>query len=275
MIVLGLSLLALLGLAVGSFLNVVIYRVPNGRSIVAPPSACPHCGNGIAWYDNIPVLSWLLLRAKCRNCGGPISVRYPLVELGTGIFFVLVGAFFLPPVLAQSELAPLLGAILALVFFLYLAAVSVALAMIDLDTHRLPNVITYPAYIVAVVLLSASSILSGDLSALLPAAIGGAGLFVLYLIMALAYPGGMGMGDVKLAGVLGLSLAWLGWGELAVGAFAPFVLGGVFSIALLLSRRAGRKSGIPFGPWMLAGAWVGIFVGRGVSAWYLGLFGLI
>src|SRR6187402_3801627 len=107
MLWLGLGLLALLGLAVGSFLNVVIYRVPAGRSIVSPPSACPHCGHAIAWYDNIPVVSWLVLRAKCRQCKEPISARYPLIELGTGIFFVGVGLVFLPPVLASTTLAPL------------------------------------------------------------------------------------------------------------------------------------------------------------------------
>jgi leader peptidase (prepilin peptidase)/N-methyltransferase len=99
-------------------------------------------------------------------------------------------------------------------------------------------------------------------------------MYVAYFLMAIAYPGGMGFGDVKLAGVLGLFLAWLGWGELLVGAFAAFVLGGVFSIILLAFRRAGRKSGIPFGPWMLAGAWVGIFLGDSIFAGYLSLFGL-
>ena len=275
MIWLGLGLVALLGLAVGSFLNVVIYRVPAGKSIVAPPSACPHCGHGIRWYDNLPVVSWIVLRARCRNCSAPISARYPAVELGTAVVFVLVGLRFLPAVEASSTAVALVAALLALVAFLYLAAVSIALAVIDLDTHRLPNVLTYPSFLVMAVLLSVSSLLTGDTDALVRAAIGAAALFVAYLLMAIAYPGGMGFGDVKLAAVLGLSLAWLGWGELIVGSFAAFVLGGVFSIGLLLLRRVGRKSGIPFGPWMLVGAFVGVLIGDDIASWYLGLFGLV
>jgi len=274
MLALLICLLALLGLAVGSFLNVVIYRVPLRRSIAHPPSACPHCGHGIAWYDNIPVVSWLALRAKCRNCGAPISARYPLVELGTGLSFVAVGLVFLPDVVGSSTLAPLLAALLALVAFLCLAAISIALAMIDLDTQTLPNRLVFPSYIVGAILLGGSAVLSGSYGALIVAAIGCAASFALYFLMALVYPGGMGFGDVKLAGVLGLFLGWLGWGELAVGSFAPFALGGLFAIALLIIKRAGRKSRIPFGPWMLIGAWVGIFVGRDLSGWYLGLFGL-
>ena len=263
-----------LGAAIGSFLNVVIYRVPAGRSIVSPPSACPHCGHGIAGWDNIPVVSWLVLRARCRNCGAPISARYPLVELGTALAFAAVAWKFSGGIDAATTLPSLLAPLTALIAFLYLAAISIALALIDLDTHRLPNVIVLPAYAVGAILLLASSLLAGDPETLLRAAIGAVGLFGLYFIMAIAYPGGMGFGDVKLAGVIGLFLAWLGWGAFAVGAFAAFILGGVFGVALLLARRAGRKSRIPFGPWMIAGAWVGVFAGNSIWGWYLGLFGL-
>jgi len=128
--------------------------------------------------------------------------------------------------------------------------------------------------LVGAVLLTASSLLAGDPAQLLRAAIGAAALFAFYFAAVLVYPGGMGFGDVKLAGVLGLFLAWLGWGELAVGAFAAFLLGGVFGIVLLAVKRAGRKTRIPFGPWMLGGAWVGIVVGEPVANWYLSLFGL-
>ena len=139
----------------------------------------------------------------------------------------------------------------------------------------MPNVLVLPGYIVGLVLLTVTCFLTGDFSPLIVAAIAGAALFALYFVMAIVYPGGMGFGDVKLAGVIGIFLGWQGWGEVAVGAFAPFVLGGIFSLVLILSKRAGRKSGIPFGPWMLIGAWVGIFVGRELSGWYLGLFGLV
>lgn len=274
-----------IGALIGSFLNVVIMRVPARRSIVAPPSSCGSCGARIRPWDNIPVVSWFLLKGNCRDCGSAISVRYPLIELGTGVFFALVTWW----VLAGGTAGAATGStaevdaisrltewhvIFAQVAFLYLAAISVALAFIDLDTHKLPNRIVLPAYGVGIVLLGFASALSGNYDSLLRAAIGGAALFLAYLLMALAYPRGMGLGDVKLAGVLGLFLGWLGWGPLVVGAFGAFVLGGVFSIILLALRRVGRKSGIPFGPWMLMGAWVGIFWGNTIFAGYLSLFGL-
>lgn len=260
-----------LGLLTGSFLNVVVWRLPRGESLVHPGSACPNCGHAIRWWDNVPVVSWLVLRGRCRDCGVPISRRYPLVELATGILFAGT-AWWLLSTLATS--LPFVSFVLASAAYLYLAAISVALALIDVDTHKLPNVIVVPAYVVGAVLLGAASILAGDGEALVRAAIGMAVLFVAYLVMALVKPGGMGLGDVKLAGVLGLFLAWLGWGALAVGAFAAFVLGGAYSVVLLLLRKVDRKGGIPFGPWMLLGAWVGLFAGATILDGYLALFGL-
>ena len=262
------------GLLIGSFLNVVAYRVPLRRSIVSPPSACPTCGTPIRSRDNIPVISWILLRGRCHSCHSRISARYPVVELGTGLFFAAVAVWFGVSTSSTTGATGIVAWILALVAFLYLAAISVVLALIDLDTHTLPNRIVLPSYIVGIVLLGAASILSGDYIALLRAGVGMAALWLAYLAMALAYPGGMGFGDVKLAGVLGLYLAWVGWGALAVGAFAAFLLGGLFSIGLIIARKAGRKSGIPFGPWMLAGAWVGIFFGESIASGYLTLVGL-
>lgn len=262
------------GALIGSFLNVVVWRVPRGESLSHPASHCPNCDHPIRPWDNIPLISWLVLRAKCRDCGAPISVRYPLVELGTALFFAAVAWWGV----ASGELGSLLGSpagvLIGLVGFLYLAAISIALAIIDLETQRLPNVIVLPAYVVGALLLAASAILGGQPEVLLGAGIGMAALFLFYFLLVLIYPKGMGLGDVKLAGVLGLYLGFLGWGQLAVGAFGAFVLGGVFSIVLLIIGRAGRKTRVPFGPWMLAGAWVGIFSGEQVSTWYLGLFGL-
>lgn len=260
---------------IGSFLNVVVYRVPLNRSIISPPSACPGCGARIKRYDNIPVFSWLFLRGKCRTCKSTISIRYPIVELGTGVFFGIVAWKFLPMMISKFSATPSSGsAFFLLIAFLYLAAVSVALALIDLDTHTLPNWIVLPSYFIGAVLLGAAGIASGDYGAMLRAGIGMAVLWLSYLAMALVYPGGMGFGDVKFAGVLGLFLGYLGWDALIVGAFAPFVLGGVFGIALLASRKANRKSGIPFGPWMLAGAWVGVLFNEPIVHGYLSLFGL-
>ncbi|MET4052927.1 leader peptidase (prepilin peptidase)/N-methyltransferase [Frigoribacterium sp. PvP054] len=262
------------GLLIGSFLNVVVYRVPAGLSVARPASACPGCSTPIRRRDNVPVVSWLALGGRCRDCRTSISARYPIVELATGVFFVLVAARLWPLSDVPTEALPLVSRLLSLVAFLWLAGVSVALAVIDLEHHRLPNAIVLPSYAVGGALLAASSILVGDWPALVRAAIGLASLFAFYLIAALSYPGGMGFGDVKLAGVLGLYLAWLGWGEFAVGAFAAFLLGGLFAVALLATRRVQRTGGIPFGPWMLAGAWVGVFAGGTVATAYLTLLGL-
>lgn len=263
---------AVLGLAVGSFLNVVVHRVPAGMSVVAPASACPRCHRPIRGFDNVPVLSWIVLRGRCRDCAEPISLRYPLVELLTGAFFLAVGLRFLPDRAEQG--AALAGQVLLFVALLYVAAVSVALALIDLDTQKLPNVIVLPMYPTLAVLLGASSALTGDWGAFVRSLCGAALLGGVYLALALAVPHGMGLGDVKLAGALGLVLAYLGWGPLAVGAFAAFALGGTFGIGLVLVRRTGRRTGIPFGPWMLGGAWIGAFVGEPLWQGYLSLLGL-
>lgn len=251
------GLVALLGLVIGSFLNVVIWRVPRGESLNRPPSACPKCQQPIGARDNIPVFSWLLLRGKCRACGAPISKRYPAVELTTAVLFVATALHF--------------GITVEFVALGYLAAIGVALFLIDLDVKRLPNAIVLPAYIVLPALLTLATWINGDWNALLRAAIGGVILYVFYFLAMLLYAGGMGFGDVKLAGVLGFALAWLGWGPFVVGAFSAFLLGGLFAVVLLLFRLVGRKSGIPFGPWMLLGAVVGIVVGEPLWSAYLGL----
>ena len=264
------GLAGVFGLLIGSFLNVVVYRVPAGLSVVRPASACPSCGHEIRGVDNIPVVSWLVLRAACRDCGSRISARYPLVEAATGVLFAVVAAV----VIARTGAGSVATVSVSLVAMLYLMAITVALALIDLDTHRLPDAIVLPAYVVLLVLLAVCSATTGDWSALLRGVIGMLLLAVGYFALAVAVPGGMGMGDVKLAGVLGLVLAYLGWGPLAVGAFGGFAFGAIFAIGLVAARRAKRGSGIPFGPWMLAGAWLGILAGDGIWSAYVGLIGL-
>ena len=255
-------LIGLFGSLVGSFLNVVVYRIPLKRSIVSPPSACTGCGTRIKGYDNIPVLSWLLLRGKCRTCKSSISARYPMVELSTGIFFGIVAWKFHGSALSL------------LVAFLYLASVSIVLALIDLDTHTLPNRIVLPSYFIGAFLLGVTGLMNGSPGAILRALFGMTVLGLFYFALALVYPGGMGMGDVKFAGVLGLFLGYLGWDVLLVGAFSAFILGGLFAIVLILIRKANRGTGIPFGPWMLAGAWIGVFFSTPIVQQYLSLFGL-
>lgn len=252
--------LALFGLLIGSFLNVVIYRVPAGLSISHPPSACPRCGHRIRPWDNVPVLSWLLLRGRCRDCSAPISVRYPLVEVGTAVLFGLVGAWT-----GLSWTLPLL---------VYTTGLGVALALIDLDVHRLPDALVLPSYPVVAALLLLAAANPGGVArwgALVGAVIGGAVLGGLYLLLAVVRPGGMGWGDVKLAGLLGLVLGFLGWGALVIGGFSAFLLGGVVGLALMAIGRAGRRSKIPFGPWMILGAALGAPWGNELWAAYLSM----
>ncbi|MFD1721176.1 prepilin peptidase [Amnibacterium endophyticum] len=265
---------AVLGLVVGSFLNVVAHRVPAGLSVVRPASRCPGCGNGIAKRDNVPVLSWLALRGACRHCRMPISARYPLIEAGTAVAFAVAVLPFAADLDRAVDVRTLLATTLEVVAFLYLAAISIALAAIDLDVKRLPNAIVLPAYAVGPALLGPVALLRGDLVPLGTAAAGAGAAFLLYFTLWFFKPGGMGLGDVKLAGVLGLFLGFLGVPQLVVGVAAGFLLGGVFGALLLVTRRSSRSSAIPFGPWMLLGAWVGVLAGQPVAAGYLRLVGL-
>jgi leader peptidase (prepilin peptidase)/N-methyltransferase len=245
------GVVALLGLAIGSFLNVVIHRVPRDESLAHPGSHCPQCGSPVRARHNVPVLGWLVLRGRCADCGNRISARYPLVEAGTAALFVAVAARF--------------GWSWELPAYLYLAAIAVALTMIDLDVMRLPDKIVLPSYGVAAVLLTPVSIATGDPSALLR---GGLAAVLLYLVYRVLATFGMGGGDVKLAPLLGFYLGWLGWNAVAVGAFAGFVLGGLVGGLLMALKLASRKSRIPFGPYMLAGAFLAVFAAAPLADWY-------
>lgn len=247
-----LGIVALLGLAVGSFLNVVIHRVPRDESLIRPGSHCPQCGAAVRNRHNVPVLGWLLLRGRCADCRTPISVRYPLVEAGTAALFAAVAAKF--------------GLSWALPAYLYLAAVAIALALIDLDVMRLPDVIVLPSYVVAAALLVPAALIGDGMAPVVRGIAAAALLWVLY--RGLARFGGMGGGDVKLAPLLGFYLGWLGWGAVAVGAFSAFLLGGVVGVLLMATRLATRKSRIPFGPYMLAGAFLAVFAAAPIADWY-------
>jgi leader peptidase (prepilin peptidase) / N-methyltransferase len=227
------------GACLGSFLNVVIWRVPRGESIVSPPSHCPRCGERVKARDNIPIVSWLLLRARCRSCDEPISARYPLVE---GLVGVVFGAIVATRGL-EDDLA----------WQLPLAAVLIAVAAIDLDHHIIPNKIVYPA--VAWGLASAAIFRLGELPEL---AAWGAGAFAFLLIAALAYPAGMGMGDVKLAGVMGLYL-----GSSVLPALLIAFLSGSIAGAVMIARHGpeARKMGVPFGPFLAIGGLIALMVG--------------
>ncbi len=258
----------LLGLVVGSFLNVVIYRVPAGIRLTRE-SRCAHCDRPIPWQQNVPVISWIALRGRCAHCRSPISPRYPLVEAFTAIAFVGVTWWL---VAVRPEPTTAATAIVALAF-LYFASISIALTLIDFDTHRLPDAIVLPSYAVGLGLFVAASLVGSDWWGVGGAAIGMAALYTFYFLLRFARPDGMGGGDVKLAGVVGIYLGWLGWAALVVGSLAAFLLGGVFGILLLVFRRAGRRTAIPFGPWMILGAWCGAIAGEPLAQWYLDLLG--
>lgn len=250
----------LLGLLVGSFANVVIHRVPSGASVVRPPSACPHCDQPVRTRDNIPVVSWVLLRGRCRDCAHPISVRYPAVELGMALLFVLV--------------AERVGWRWILPAELLLAWTLVVLALIDAATRRIPNRLTYPLTPVLLALAAVGALLDGSPDAALRALLGGLVAGGILLLMALISPAGMGMGDVKLAAFIGIGLGVLGWAEVAVGILTGFALGGVVGAVLLLTRKRARKDMIPFGPYLAVGAIVGLAWGDPIVDAYFRAWGL-
>ncbi|MEQ6900033.1 prepilin peptidase [Nocardioides sp. YIM 152588] len=253
----------LLGLAIGSFLNVVAHRVPVGASVVSPPSACPACGAPIRARHNVPVLGWLVLRGRCRDCAAPIGVRYPLVEAGTGVAFALVALRFAtdPGGVEGLRLLPA---------YLAFTAIAIALALIDLDVRRLPDAIVGPAYPV----LGGLLLLAGDPGALLRALLGALALGAFYLAVWLLAPGGMGFGDVKLAPLVGALTAYLSWGTFLVGALGAFVLGALAGLLLIAGGRAGRRTAVPFGPFMLLAAWAAILGAGRLGDAYLGAVGL-
>jgi leader peptidase (prepilin peptidase) / N-methyltransferase len=240
-----------LGAIVGSFLNVVAYRLPRRESLITPASHCPSCGTPVKPYDNVPVLSWLLLRGHCRSCGGAISVRYPLVEATTAA--LCVGA-----VLAHGSRA---GIALSIVLILLV----VPAALIDLEYRIIPNRITGLGAVLAIAIGLALDP-SGEPTRLIAGASAGGFL----LITALAYPGGMGMGDVKLAGVMGLFLG----SAVAPAIFAALVLGVLVGAVVIAQKGAqeGRKTAVPFGPFLAIGALVGVFAGHPLVDIYINHF---
>lgn len=247
----------LLGLLIGSFLNVVVWRLPRGESLSHPGSHCPCCGHAIRPRDNIPVLSWLLLKGRCRYCGTRISGRYPLVELGTGIAFSLTAAW-----VGWSVLLP---------FALWFVAAGIALVLIDVEHHRLPNALTLSTYLVVLTGYAVTAVVESQGPAFLRALAGGVALAVAYGLLALFFPRGMGWGDVKLAASLGTVMAWSSWGVLVVGGFGAFLLGAIWGIVSMLAGRAGRKSALPFGPFMIVAAVLAVAWGQAAADWYADL----
>jgi leader peptidase (prepilin peptidase)/N-methyltransferase len=265
---------AVFGLVFGSFLDVVAFRIPAGISLLRE-SRCSACGSPVRWWQNVPVLSWLLLRGRCASCHDAIPWHYPAVEAATGVTFTAVTLWWAA---AYDSLSldghPVIAQLCTLAAYLWFAASGIVLTVIDLTTHRLPHRITGTASVVCVALLTAACLLGAEWADLLRAVCGAGILFAFYALLRHLRPDGMGGGDVRLAAVTGLMLAWLGWSSLIVGAFAAFLLGGVHGIALIALGRAGRRTAVPFGPWIVAGAWVGVFAGEGIGRAYLDLIGV-
>ena len=237
----------LFGLALGSFLNVVIARVPAGGSLVHPGSACPGCRAPLAWYDNIPVLSFVVLRGRCRACAMRISWRYPIVEVITAAALVLAYVAFGPSAefLVACVLLPAL----------------VAMTAIDLQHQMIPDAITLPGIPVGLLINVATGRISW-IDSVIGILVGGG----LFLVIILASRGGMGGGDLKLGAMLG---AFLGWKALLFGLFVAIVLGGVIGAAFLATGVRGRKDPIPFGPFLAAGGAMALVWGERAFSWWV------
>lgn len=244
----------LLGLVVGSFLNVVIHRVPEKRSVVRPRSRCPRCNTALKSGDNIPVVSWLLLGGRCRTCKGAISLRYPLVELATAALFVAA--------------ALRLGADPALPAFLVGFAALLAISAVDLERFIVPNRIVYPALFIAAPLLVMAAVVDGDWSSLRDAALGGLLAWVVLFAIHMASPKGMGFGDVRLAGLIGVLLGWLSIGHVLLGLFLGFLTAAVVGVGLVAVRLRTRKDKVPFGPFLALGAILAVLFGGPILSWY-------
>jgi len=244
-LLIGLS--AALGLAVGSFLNVVIYRIPKGESIVSPRSACPSCASRISSFDNIPVLSWLVLRGRCRRCQAPISARYPFVEGLTAVLFV--------------GIALRMGMVWQTPAFLVLFAGLLALACIDLEYLLLPKKIVYVVSGLVGCLLVLAAARTGHWHDLEIGALSALAWFAAFFALNAVSPRMLGFGDVRLAPLLGLALGWLGVRYVLLGFFAANLIGAMVSLALMAAHRLERHQQVPYGVFLALGAAFAIFTG--------------
>jgi leader peptidase (prepilin peptidase)/N-methyltransferase len=250
---LALAAAATFGALVGSFLNVCIYRLPLGKSIVWPASACPHCNRELLWYENIPVASYVALHGRCRTCAVPIGIRYPLVEALTAAMFALAWWYYGPGPLLASRLV--FGCALLVLF------------AIDLEHHLLPNAITLPGILVGFVLSIFTD--PGWLSSLIGIIVGGG---VLYLVAEAYYrvrhEEGLGMGDVKMLAMVG---AFVGWQLTLLTLMLASFSGTIIGLTLIVTKRGGMKYALPFGTFLALGAAAAATVGPAVLRWYLGL----
>lgn len=258
------------GLAVGSFINVCVYRLPREKSVVTPRSACPACSAPIRWHDNIPLLSFILLRGRCRDCGAEISWRYPVVELLTGVLFVWVHfhVFRQPVSPARLILIP---------FYWYFCASLVALSAIDLVHFIIPDRITYPLGAVGLALaiiypghLGGTSVGDGLRLAAIGLLVGGGALYLIRLLGGFLFKKeAMGMGDVKLLAGVGI---WQGWPSALLAIFLAAAVASVVGVAMIAVKRARWQSKLPFGPYLALASLATLFYGPALLNWYLNLY---
>ena len=257
-----------LGLIFGSFATVASYRIPRRETIVSGRSKCPSCEHTIGALENIPVLSWLALRGKCKHCRAPISVRYPAIELATGALFLFAAHKFVVSPNDTSISAWVTAATFAAFFW-----TLVVLTIIDLEHKLLPNRVVFPLFVLGWLGLIVAAATDGDTDRLLDAAIGAAIFGGFFFVVAFVYPQGMGLGDVKLGFVLGTFLGFIqGPGLVLVGMFLSFLLGGVISIGVLVAKGGSRKTEIPFGPFLALGTVLALLLGQPLLDAYLGTF---
>lgn len=250
-----LLLAGVFGLLLGSFTNVLIARIPHGEQWATGASRCPRCRHEIAWYDNIPVVSWLILRGRCRHCHERISPLYPLVEIVVAVLVILSASVY--------------GTSLVTGALAILSVTTVALAVIDFRTMRLPTPLVWGSLAVVAPLTVVDAALTDAWWDLARAAAGAAILGGVYFLLWFAVPHGLGFGDVRLAVLLGFASAYLSWAALAVAGIAGPVLGAVAAIVAVARARRLRGVRMPFGPWMIAAFWLGALAGVPISDWYV------
>jgi leader peptidase (prepilin peptidase)/N-methyltransferase len=257
-----------LGLIFGSFATVASYRIPRRETIVSGRSKCPSCDHTIGALENIPVLSWLALRGKCKHCRAPISVRYPAIELATGALFLFAAYKFI----VSADDTSVSGWVTAATFAAFFWTL-VVLTIIDLEHKLLPNRVVFPLFVVGWAGLIVAAATDGDMARLLDAAVGAVIFGGFFFLIAFIYPQGMGLGDVKLGFVLGTFLGFMqGPGLVLVGMFLSFFLGGVISIGVLVAQGGSRKTQIPFGPFLALGTVLALLLGQPLLDAYLGTF---
>jgi leader peptidase (prepilin peptidase) / N-methyltransferase len=251
---LGVAACGALGAIIGSFLNVCIYRLPLGKSVVWPASACPHCARELSWYENIPVVSWLVLRGRCRTCGTAIGSRYPIIEAITGAMFALAFWLYGPSPLLFSRV--IFGCALIVLF------------AIDLEHHLLPNAITLPGIVIGFLFSLVTE--PGWLSSLIGIAVGGGVLWgIAEAYYRVRHEEGLGMGDVKMLAMVG---AFLGWQLTLLTLMLASFAGTLIGLTLIVTKRGGMKYALPFGTFLALGAAAAATIGPQLLEWYLGLY---